>query len=99
MIRATGAKLCMLASESDIAFGLFLEREHVRDGEDSGEGEGIAIRSRRPRVSEAADRRLADEPLIRRDLQMRDALHRYMWKCSDAWCTAGRFGVALEEDG
>lgn len=43
MIRATGAKLCMLASLSEV-FGLFLEREDGCDGEDCGDCEGIAIR-------------------------------------------------------
>jgi hypothetical protein len=44
MIRATGAKLCMLASLSQLPFGLFFTRCDVWDGDDCGEGEGIAIR-------------------------------------------------------
>ena len=44
MIRATGAKLCMLASLSHSVFGLFFERVGSCEEEDCGDCEDIAIR-------------------------------------------------------
>ena len=63
IILATGAKLCMLASESTRAFAPF---ERCCGGDDCGDKEGMAIRPVGRRNVEAADRRLAKESLIRR---------------------------------
>lgn len=85
MIRATGAKLCMLASLSQMVLGLFLERAEGWEVEDCGEEEGIAIRpGGRARVRgcrSQAGGGASDSTGV----QTRRAVQRYMWPDERRW--------------
>ena len=89
MILATGAKLCMLASESTRAFAP-LDRCCGCGGDDCGDEEGMAIRPVGRATLEAADRWLAKESLIRRSVQTSRESQRYMWAGSNTSHNIGR---------